>query len=208
MLLLVHIIPFASSLRQEPCWVGREYPLLASNLSEKRTLSSDEEEDENSDRGNGGRQVPAWLASLKSKWVGGPDGGDYDHDGDHYSLSASNITSLVQMHTWNLSKNLHRRIFRLKILHRQFHLISTVLVGKKHKKWVKMEKFTPLAKILHCRRQWRHGQISPLPSWAPASKDWNLRLKMLLVSLDEMIRLLLCPGVQWCSLDSLKIRLR
>ena len=33
---------------------------------------------------------------------------------------------------------------------------------KKHKKWVKMEKFTPLAKILHCRRQWRHGQIPPL----------------------------------------------
>ena len=25
-----------------------------------------------------------------------------------------------------------------------------------------MEKFTPLAKILHCRRQWRHGQIPPL----------------------------------------------
>ena len=25
-----------------------------------------------------------------------------------------------------------------------------------------MEKFTPLAKILHCRRQWQHGQISPL----------------------------------------------
>ena len=35
--------------------MGREYPLLASNLSEKRTLSSDEE-DEDSDRGNGGRQ--------------------------------------------------------------------------------------------------------------------------------------------------------
>ena len=33
---------------------------------------------------------------------------------------------------------------------------------KKHKKWVKMEKFTPLAKILHCRRHWRHGQIPPL----------------------------------------------
>ena len=29
--------------------------------------------------------------------------------------------------TWNLSKILHRRIFRLKILHRQFHLILTVL---------------------------------------------------------------------------------
>ena len=34
--------------------------------------------------------------------------------------------------------------------------------GKKHKKWVKMEKFTPLAKILHCHRHWRHGQIPPL----------------------------------------------
>ena len=63
------------------------------------------------------------------------------------------------MQTWNLSKNLHRRIFRLKFFHRQFHLISTVLVGKK---WVKMEKFTPLAKILHCHRHWRHGQIPPL----------------------------------------------
>ena len=34
--------------------------------------------------------------------------------------------------------------------------------GKKHKTWVKMEKITPLAKILHCRRHWRHGQIPPL----------------------------------------------
>ena len=33
---------------------------------------------------------------------------------------------------------------------------------KNTKKWVKMEKYTPLAKILHCRRQWRHWQISPL----------------------------------------------
>ena len=32
--------------------------------------------------------------------------------------------------TWNLSKILHRRIFRLKILHRQFHLILTALVRK------------------------------------------------------------------------------
>ena len=64
--------------------------------------------------------------------------------------------------TWNLSKNLHRWIFRLKILHRQFYLISTVLVRKKHKKWVKMEKVTPLANILHCRRQWRDGRIPPL----------------------------------------------
>jgi len=33
---------------------------------------------------------------------------------------------------------------------------------KNTKKWVKMEKFTPLTKILHCRRHWRHGQIPPL----------------------------------------------
>ena len=30
------------------------------------------------------------------------------------------------------------------------------------KKTQKMEKFTPLAKILHCRRHWRDGQIPPL----------------------------------------------
>ena len=33
---------------------------------------------------------------------------------------------------------------------------------KNTKKWVKMEKFTPLTKILHCRRQWRQWQIPPL----------------------------------------------
>ena len=37
---------------------------------------------------------------------------------------------------------------------------------RKHKKWVKMEKFTPLAKSLHCRRHWRHGQIPPLAASA------------------------------------------
>ena len=35
--------------------------------------------------------------------------------------------------TWNLSKILHRWIFGLKILHHQFHLISTVLVRKNTK---------------------------------------------------------------------------
>ena len=37
------------------------------------------------------------------------------------------------LQTWNLSKILHRRIFRQKILHRQFHLISTILVRKTQK---------------------------------------------------------------------------
>ena len=35
---------------------------------------------------------------------------------------------------------------------------------KNTKKWVKMEKFTLLAKILHCRRHWRHWQIPTLSS--------------------------------------------
>ena len=45
---------------------------------------------------------------------------------------------MTMAETWNLSKILHRRIFRLKILQRQFHLILTVLVRKNTKnewKW-------------------------------------------------------------------------
>ena len=36
--------------------------------------------------------------------------------------------------------------------------------NKNIKKLVKMETFTPLARILHCRRLWRQWQISPLNS--------------------------------------------
>ena len=45
---------------------------------------------------------------------------------------------ITSSQTWNLSKILHRRIFRLKILLRQFHLILTFLVRKNTKnewKW-------------------------------------------------------------------------
>ena len=55
--------------------------------------------------------------------------------------------------------------------------------GQKHKKWVKMEKFTPLAKILHCRRHWQHGQIPPLLMtcwaffcWGGSPSNWTLSL--------------------------------
>ena len=49
-------------------------------------------------------------------------------------FSMSNLIWLSRsLQAWNLSKKLHRRIFRLKILHRQFHLISTVLVRKNTK---------------------------------------------------------------------------
>ena len=65
--------------------------------------------------------------------------------------------------TWNLSKILHRRIFRLKILHRQFHLISTVLVRKNTKNEWKWRNLHRWQQILHSRRDWRDGQISPLP---------------------------------------------
>ena len=96
--------------------------------------------------------------------------------------------------TWNLSKILHRWIFRLKILHRQFHLISTVLVGKKHKKWVKMEKFTPLAKILHCRRHWRHGQIPPLGEIKSFTND-----VFLIVNNSKNICVVLTMDVEGCE---------
>ena len=33
-----------------------------------------------------------------------------------------------------------------------------------------MEKFTPPAKFLHCRRQWRHGQIPPLQKYHVIAK--------------------------------------
>ena len=50
---------------------------------------------------------------------------------------------------------------------------------KKHKKWVKMEKFTPLAKILHCRRHWRDGQIPPLKTSASPIKEKGLKASSL-----------------------------
>ena len=56
----------------------------------------------------------------------------------HSKFEVSQTKSVDIMQTWNLSKILHRRIFRLKILHRQFHLILTVLVRKNTKnewKW-------------------------------------------------------------------------
>ena len=58
--------------------------------------------------------------------------------GKQVSIIIYKLLSSIQMQTWNLSKILHRRIFRLKILHRQFHLILTVLVRKNTKnewKW-------------------------------------------------------------------------
>ena len=81
-------------------------------------------------------------------------------------------TNLTLVQTWDLSKNLHRRIFRPKILYPYFHRISTFLLIKTPKKWMKMETFTPLAKILHCRRQWRQWQISPL-HWSECNGGWH-----------------------------------
>ena len=110
-------------------------------------------------------------------------------------LQNSSITKVLYFNMWriilqryyladmDLSKILHHRILGLKILHHQFHLISTVLVRKSTKKWVKMEKFTPLAKNLHCRRHWRQWQIPPLLSWISfwRESEWSSRKERKLV---------------------------
>ena len=43
-----------------------------------------------------------------------------------------------------------------------FSLKSNSSSDKNTEKWAKMKKFTPPAKVLHCRRQWRQWQIAPL----------------------------------------------
>ena len=73
-----------------------------------------------------------------------------------HSWSFSSITQI-----WDLSTISHRRILRPKILNPYSPSFNS-FGDKNTKKWVKMETFTPLAKILHCRRQWRQWQISPL----------------------------------------------
>ena len=52
--------------------------------------------------------------------------------------------------------------FQVKNLHRQFHLISTVLVRKNTKNEWKWRNLHRWQQILHSRRDWRDGQISPL----------------------------------------------
>ena len=64
------------------------------------------------------------------------------YEQDSISVKISHIPK-EQDQTWNLSKILHRRIFRLKIIHRQFHLISTVLIRKITKNELK-------CRNLHC----------------------------------------------------------
>ena len=73
-----------------------------------------------------------------------------------HSWSFSSITQI-----WDLSTISHRRILRPKILNPYSPSFNS-FGDKNTKKWVKMETFTPLAKILHCRRQGRQWQISPL----------------------------------------------
>ena len=69
----------------------------------------------------------SWATMRWGSWVSDP------------KLTKLNFSKLQrERQTWNLSKILHRRIFRLKILYRQFHLILTVLVRKNTKnewKW-------------------------------------------------------------------------
>ena len=63
--------------------------------------------------------------------------------------------------TWHLSKVLHRRIFRLKLLRRQFRLIWKVIVGDKNKKkWNRRN--------LHC---WRKFYTAAGSQWWQMDKS-------------------------------------
>ena len=66
---------------------------------------------------------------------------------------------------------------------------------KKHKKWVKMEKFTPLAKILHSRRDWRDGQIPPLQGYHTNTNATLKSLSHVMSSQDWM-------GVKYKTISS------
>ena len=48
--------------------------------------------------------------------------------------------------------------------------------------WCFLEKFTPLAKILHCRRQWREWQISPLQVISHQIGIHRIKSQLLLLS--------------------------
>ena len=74
---------------------------------------------------------------------------------------------------------------------------------KRHKKWVKMEKFTPLAKIVHCRWHWRHGQIPPLaPVPYDAASGTANSINMLLATLSTPVaQFLMCFSQQQNYLD-------
>ena len=123
--------------------------------------------------------LPVWCRGL---------GDDLDGDVD-LSRGRDRTTGLQ---TWDLSKILHRRIFRLKLLHHSFHLISTVLAIKNTNKWVKMGKSTPLAKILHCCR---HGQIPPL-----ALMIWRKKTSILWWCQSDYLR----KRSMFCRSDDLK----
>ena len=71
-----------------------------------------------------------------------------------------------------------------------------------------MEKFSPLAKFLHCHRQWREGQISPLsPSlnnqvwWGDQEADhWPFRDVREACWVRQVQ-----PFFGWCNLKSMRI---
>ena len=66
--------------------------------------------------------------------------------------------NLTSFQTWYLSKILQHWIFRQTFYTVNLNSFSDKITTK----LVFMEKFTPLAKILHSRREWEEGQISPL----------------------------------------------
>ena len=100
-------------------------------------------------------------------------------------IQESHPSSPPPCQTWNLSKILYRRIFRPKILHRQFHLISTVLVIKTQKnewKWRNLhrwQKFYTAAsgdgmdKFHLCQ----HGHNKNFPPATAICCEWMINIK-------------------------------
>ena len=68
------------------------------------------------------------------------------------------MTHIIRSPDMEFVKHITLLDFQVKNLTPSISPNFNSLSKKKHKKWVKMEKFTPLTKILH----WRHGQIPPL----------------------------------------------
>ena len=109
--------------------------------------------------------------------------------------------------------------FRLKILHHQFHLILTVFSGKKHKKCVKMEEFTPLAKVLHLT-EWIFlpkdlpkvhfllGNDFFVLEWLVSGSRQEMGKSTFGLALSaQLIDLPLLPKVQWHLVEKARFRL-
>ena len=89
----------------------------------------------------------------------------------------------------NICRKFYTARFSGQKLHPWYDRILRALVIKTQK-WVNMEKLTPLAKILHCRRQWQEWQISPLSRKCSVSKSRIHHTNLFLSAWSSLISVL------------------